>query len=88
MLDQQGLTRALKLGQATADRCGHFCAVGAQPEHGVYNVWHNGIGSSDTDHQRVFASAIHGYDAEELGAHLGKWIAALHRREVLDLNVV
>ena len=88
MLDQQGLTHALILGQKTADCCGHFCMVGAQAEHGVYSVWHNGVGSSDTDHQRIFASVIHGYDAEKLGAHLGKWVTALHKRERRDLNVV
>ena len=88
MLDQQGLTHALKLGQATADRCGHFCMVGAQVEHGVYNVWHNGIGSSDTDHQRIFASVIHGYGQDKMGEHIGTWLTALHKRERRDLNVV
>jgi hypothetical protein len=89
MLAQAELTLALKAGQAHADRCHpKFCAVGATVDGQVYQIHHNGLGPSDTSAATVHATAILGLNQEKMGEHLGKWIAALHKREHIDPNLV
>jgi hypothetical protein len=89
VLDQPSLTLALKAGQAYADRCHpKFCVVGATVDGQTYQIHHNGLGPSDTAADTVHATAILGLNQEKMGEHLGKWIAALHKRERRDLNLV
>lgn len=90
MLSHQDLTIAIKHAQGIADCCHpHFCVVGAQVNINspTISVWHNGIGSSDTDSQVVHATAILNYPQDRLAEHISKWITALHHRDRVDLNV-
>ena len=86
MLKQDELIEALHDGQKAAERCGRFCVVGASVEETGYWLHHNGTGSSDTDHQLVYAQPALNLDKGKLTERLRAWITDLHSGNKIDLN--
>lgn len=86
MLDERSLSNALMAAVAKADVCRRWCSVGSKVEEATYEVWHNGTGSSDTDHQRIHSSKRLAHAEEALAGVMADWITKLHKRERMDLN--
>lgn len=86
MLDQNGLTDALKQGQGQANICGHWCRAGAVLDDGRYIIHHNAVSSRSTDAQVIHAASVLGMNAGQLATRIRDWITGLHKGERSDLN--
>jgi hypothetical protein len=86
MLTPDALTGALHSASKAALVCTRFCVIGSSVEDGRYRCHHNGLGSSDTDSQTIFAPELLALTDEKLAVVLGAWLVALHQRKAFAIN--
>lgn len=88
MLGERELSNSLMSAQAKANVCRKWCSIGIRPDGAVVETWHNGLGSSDTDHQRIHNSQRLALSEDALSAVLARWIESLHKHSKprFDLN--
>ena len=86
MLDERSLDNALMSAQTKANICRRWCRVGSAVEDATYALHHNGLGNSDTDHQRIHNSQRLALSEDALAAVLCEWIMKLHAHKPYDLN--
>jgi hypothetical protein len=88
MLTSDKLRYALTEAQRKAGVCTRFCAVDGACGASEYTIWHNGLGSSDSSKQRVYAKPVLTLPLEYLIEWLVDWFVLTHKRQHLDLNTV
>lgn len=87
MLKQEDLTAALHDGLKASERCSNtFCRASATIENEGYLIAHNGMGSRDTDVQRVHDTKALGLSREQLAERIKTWISGVHTGVKIDLN--
>jgi hypothetical protein len=86
MLTTDELRNAIEQAQCDADICTRFCAVGGTCGESVYMIHHNGVGSSDTREQRVYAGWVLTLSEDQLRPWLTAWLIATHEGQPFDLN--
>jgi hypothetical protein len=87
MLTSDELNRAILQAQCEAAVCTRFCVVGGERHESTYLLFHNGLGSSDTSEQLVYAGPILKLSELNLVRWLSSWLVATHKRQRFDLNV-
>ncbi len=88
MLTSDELSQTVKQAQRDAAVCTRFCVVGGECRGSTYVLHHNGLGSSDTSEQRVYAKAILKLSEPLLHRWLVAWLVMTHNRQHFDLNTV
>jgi hypothetical protein len=87
MLTTEALTEALQTAVKEANTCGRLCRSGAALEEKVYLCWHNGLGDSDSDEQRVHSTIALALAQPAWQQRLESWLRRLHEHGPrLDLN--
>jgi len=86
MLTTNELRYALAEAQREAGVCTRFCAVDGACGASEYTVWHNGLGSSDSNEQRVYAKPVLKLPLDYLIEWLVAWLVMTHHRQHFNLN--
>jgi len=86
MLTSDELSQTVKQAQRDAAVCTRFCVVGGECRGSTYVLHHNGLGSSDTSEQQVYAKEILRLSEPQLILWLTAWFEATHKRQRFDLN--
>ena len=86
MLTSDELRYALAEAQREAGVCTRFCAVGGACGAFEYTIWHNGLGSSDSSEQRVYAKPVLKLPLDYLIECLVAWLVMTHNRRHFNLN--
>jgi hypothetical protein len=82
------LKAALKGADREAGVCGKFCRSDATTDGSAYLVYHNGLGSSDSDEQIIHNTLVLAFSEEALRDRLALWLGDVHKRTKHDLNGV
>ncbi len=86
MLTTDELRTVLKQARRDANVCTRFCVVGGTCGKSRYTIHHNGLGSSDTSEQQVYAGWVVDLSEYQLLTWLTAWLVALHDGQPFDLN--
>lgn len=87
MLTTEALTEALQTAVKETNVCGRLCRSGATLEEKVYRCWHNGLGPSDSDEQRVDNTTALALAQPAWQQRTEAWLKRLHDHGPrLDLN--
>jgi L-fucose isomerase-like protein len=86
MLTESQLTEALQAAAKEADVCGRLCCSGATIEEKVYVCWHNGLGDSDSDKQRVHSATALALAQPAWQQRSEAWLKRLHAHKRFCLN--
>jgi hypothetical protein len=87
MLTESELSEALREAEKAAGLCTRLCRSGATLEGKVYVCWHNGLGDSDSDEQRVDNTTALALAQPAWQQRSEAWLRRLHEHGPrLDLN--
>lgn len=86
MLGERELSTALLAGQEKAGACHRLCRIGSSTNGEVSEVWHNALGSSDSDHQTIHNAKRLNLSEDGLASVLAEWLTRLHKHAAYDLN--
>jgi hypothetical protein len=87
MLTTEALTEALQAATKEANTCGRLCRTGGAIEQNTMTMFHNGLGDSDSDEQRVHSTTALALAQPAWQQRLESWLKRLHEHgSKLDLN--
>jgi hypothetical protein len=81
------LHAALEDAKQQADACTRFCRLASTANDHTLEVFHNGIGASDSDHQVIWTEHLTDPWNTDLRPLFVTWLVGLHQDRHVDLNV-
>jgi hypothetical protein len=86
LIDDATLHTALDDAWRRAKVCTRFCRLASRVNEHTFEVFHNGVGKADSDHQVLYSEAALELWIEELSNLLATWIIGLHQGRRVNLN--
>lgn len=80
------LHEALDDAQQQAAVCSRFCRLASRVNPQTFEVFHNGVGASDSDHQVIYSEAALEMYPGQLVDLFTAWIQGLHKSKRVNLN--